>query len=299
MALAFVLLAVVARFVEPLNWFFFQKNEHDRVFYTLLEVEKSLREKEQFDIVIFGSSVCENAIDPHLLSELTGLSVFKFVTGAQTIDISAALARFVSPRWRPKYVIIDAYPRFGGGMTEEGVERALINSPDANTDLVKAIWAVDPSSFTTNYLWVARRVGTFVKPYDSTAIIPKPWEFEMLGPGFTRTVHDPPGTPGPFVTRHVEKAAVECMNNLSLTLKNSDQQFLAIVPPLQNAVLEFDAEPNFPLIRPLPRPDTCFFDDRHLRGACIRAYTVELAQKFNQWRETEQKAAPKPTTLQP
>lgn len=299
LAVAFLLLAVAARFVEPLNWLFFQKNDHNDTFYTLLAVENSLAKQEHFDIVIFGSSVAENAIDPYLLSELTGMSVFKFVTGAQSIDMSVGLARFLAPKWRPKYIIIDAYPRFGGGLTEEGVERALINTPNANSDLAKAIWAVDPSSFTTYYLWLARRVGTFVKPYDEKALVPKPQEFEILGPGFTHTTHDPPSVPEPFRKKYVEKVAIECLNDLHKELKTTDQELIAILTPLQNAVLDFETKPDFPFLRPLPRPDTCFFDDRHMRGACIRNYTIELAEKFNQLRQETGNGASKSPTIHP
>lgn len=284
---SFVALAVAARFVPSLNWFFFQKNEHDRVFYTLLEAEKALAANQHFDVLIFGSSTCENAIDPEKFTAATGLSVFKFVTGAQTIDMSAAVARFLAPRFQPKYVIIDAYPRYGGGLTEEGVERAVINSPVATSALTRAILAVDASSLTTDYLWAARAIGTSVKPYDQTSIIPKPGEFEMLAPGFSRTVVDPPAKAGPFEVTPVPRPAVDCMNALSDDLAKTGQRLVVIVPPLQNAEIRFEDATKFPLIVPQPRPDTCFFDNRHMRGVCVPGYTQEIADRFNAFRKSE------------
>jgi hypothetical protein len=97
----------------------------------------------------------------------------------------------------------------------------------------------------------------------------------------------------------VEKVAIECMNDLHKELKKSGQQLIAILTPLQNAVLDFETKPDFPFLRPLPRPDTCFFDDRHMRGACIRNYTIELAEKFNQLRGETQGNTPKSPTIHP
>jgi hypothetical protein len=285
-AVAFVILAVVARFVPQVNWFFFQKNEHDRVFYTLLEVEKALANDEHCDVLVFGSSNCENALDPKLFSELTGLRVFKFVTGAQTIDISAALTRYCAPKMLPQYVIIDAYPRFGGGLTEEGVERAVINSPDASTALVRTILAVDPSSLTTDYLWLARAIGTSVKPYTAADIIAHPHEFEMIAPGFTRTVNDPPSQPEPYYTSPLGKPAIACLNALSRDLAKTKQQLVLLVPPLQNAKVVLEDTLAFPALYPAARPDTCFFDGKHMRNACIEGYTTEVAMRFNALRGT-------------
>jgi hypothetical protein len=286
-ASAFVLLSVLARFVPTLNWFFFQKNEHDRVFYTLLEAEKAMAEGQTFDVLIFGSSTCENAIDPELFTEITGMSVFKLVTGAQTINMSVELARFCAPRLRPRYIIIDAYPRYGRDLTEEGIERAIINSPNATSPLILSILSIDPSSITTDYLWLSRAIGTWVKPYNESSIVRRPYEFEMLGPGFTRTVVDPPAPAQAFNFSPLAQEGVQSMNALGVELAKTHQQLIAIVPPLQNGVITFEGEPTFPLIRPDARPDTCFFDQKHLRGVCVRSYTEEVATRFNAYRVSE------------
>lgn len=283
---AFVLLAVGARFVPSLNWFFFQKNEHDRVFYTLLETERAIAEGKQFDVLLFGSSTCENAIDPFIFKEKTGLSIFKCVTGAQTIDMSVVLARYLAPKFRCKYVIIDAYPRFGGNLTDEGVERALINSPQASSALTREILSVDPSSLTTDYLWLARAIGTSIKPYDATDIVPKPWEFEMVAPGFTHTHANYYAPPRAYFEEPLVAEAVQSMNLLQKDLAAIGQRFVAIIPPLQNARVRLEAAPEFPTIVPTPRPDSCFFDGRHMRTVCVPPYTLEIVERFNAYRST-------------
>jgi hypothetical protein len=284
---AFVLLSIVARFVPTLNWFFFQKNEHDRVFYTLLEAEKAMAQGKTYDVLIFGSSTCENAIDPELFTELTGLSVFKLVTGAQTINMSVELARYCAPRMQPRYVIVDAYPRYGRELTEEGIERAIINSPNATSPLIMSILSIDPYSVTTDYLWLSRAIGTWVKPYNESSIMKRPHEFEMLGPGFTRTVVDPPAPAQGFNVSPLAAEGVMSLNALGDDLARTNQQLVAIVPPLQNGVITFEAEATFPLIQPEARPDTCFFDQKHLRGVCVKGYTEEVAARFNAFRASE------------
>jgi hypothetical protein len=282
---SFFLVAIAARFVGPINWFFFQKNEHDRVFYTLLETEKAIAQGKQFDVLVLGSSTCENAVDPAQFTALTGLSVFKFVTGAQTINISARAATYLAPKFNAKYILIDGYPRYGADVTEEGIERIVINSPDANTPLTKTILGVDPSSLTTDYLWVARAIGTLVKPYDSTSIIPKPHEFNMLAPGFTSVSVDPPADPGEFEFTPYPYLATGCLNELDENLTKNGYQMVLFIPPLQNALVRFVNPPKFPVINMLPRPDTCFFDRKHLRQVCVEAFTLELAEQFNRLRK--------------
>ncbi len=286
--IGFVAIAITARFVPSVNWFFFQKNEHDRVFYTLLSIEKVLAQGQHFDVLVFGSSTCENALDPELFGDLTGLSVFKFVTGAQTIDMSAILAKYCVPIMKPKYVIIDAYPRYGTNLTEEGVERAVINSPDATSPLTRTILSADPHSFTTRYLWAARAIGTALEPYDAHSIVLKPGEFEMIAPGYTRTVNDPPAIPNPFLATPLPKDAVHCLNTLRKELAATGQELVTIIPPLQNMVIYLEDTLMVPTIRPYSRPDTCFMDGRHLRGVCTRPYTIELAERFNAWRAAPQ-----------
>lgn len=287
LALSFLALAATARFVPTVNWFFFQKNDHDRVFYMLLEAEKSLAEGKRYDVLVFGSSTCENALDPQRFSEMTGLSVFKFVTGAQTLDMSAALARYCAPRFHSRYVLVDAYPRYGGELTEEGVERILINSPDATSDLTLAALSIYPQSFTVDYLWLARVIGTWIKPYDAGSIMAQPSQFEMLAPGYTRAVADPPAMPQPFSTALMPPEAITCMNALDTDLSREGRRLLLLVPPLQNATIQFASRPDFPLLIPDARPDTCFFDERHMRGTCVRDYTDEVSRRFNAFRARE------------
>ncbi|MBK9448212.1 MAG: hypothetical protein IPN95_02105 [Bacteroidetes bacterium] len=285
LAIAFVVLAIGARFFEPINWFFFQKNDHDRVFFTLMETEKALAEGKKFDVLIFGSSTCENALDPVAFSELTGLSVFKFVTGAQTLDISARIATYLAPKFEPKYILIDGYPRLGKGVTEEGIERAVINAPDATTELTRTILSVDPTSPTTDYLWAARAIGTGIKPYDQSSINPKPHEFVMVAPGYATVTVDPPASPGSFEFTPYPYIATQLLEELYDSLTKAGHQMILILPPLQNALIRFESAPKFPVITPNPRPDTCFFDRKHLRKVCAGPYTQELAVRFNAMRK--------------
>jgi hypothetical protein len=281
LALGFVLFAIVARFVDPVNWFFFQKNQHDRVFYTLYETEKALKEGQHYDVLILGSSVCENAINPEQFSKETGLSTFKFVTAAQTIDLAAVVARFLAPKFQSKYVILDAYPRFSGGYTEEAVEHIVLNSPDATSPLILEILKADPTkSMTTRYLWAARAVGTFVKAYPESSIEPKP-EFTMAGPGYTIVTHDPPMKAKQFSLSSIKKEAILSMNQLHKDIAAMGKKLWVIVPPIQNGAILFDtSQSEFSYYYPKMRPDTCFFDHQHLRNVCTKDYTIEVAHTF-------------------
>lgn len=287
LAAAFVLLAVMARFVPAVNWLIFQKNEHDRVFFTMLETEKAIQRGDQYDVLVFGSSTCENAIDPYQFEDLTGLRMYKFVTGAQTIDMSVELARFLVPKLGCKYVIVDGYPRFGGELTDEGVERILINAPKAQSPLALTALGVDPSSPTTDFLWLARAIGTSIKPYDERDIVPQPWEFTMVGPGFSIAHSNQRVVPGPYFEEPLMAEAVEALNLLQADLSKQGIELIVIVPPLQNARIKLAAKADFPTLEPAPRPDTCFFDGKHLRKSCVNAYSYEIATRFNAYRATK------------
>lgn len=284
LAAAFLILAVMARFVPAVNWLIFQKNEHDRVFFTMLETEKAIQRGDQYDVLVFGSSTCENAIDPYQFEDLTGLRMYKFVTGAQTIDMSVELARFLVPKFGCKYVIVDGYPRYGGDLTDEGVERIVINAPKAQSPLTMSTLAVDPSSPTTDFLWLARAIGTSIKPYEEKDIVPQPWEFTMVGPGFSIAHSNQTVVPGPYFEEPLMKEAVDALNLLHHELAGQGVELLVIVPPLQNARIKLAGAPDFPTLEPAPRPDTCFFDGKHLRKSCVSAYSYEIATRFNAYR---------------
>jgi hypothetical protein len=280
---AFVVLAAAARFIQPLNWFFFQPNEHNRVYYMALAVEQALARGETYDILVLGSSACEFSIDPRVLGDATGMRVIKFVTGGQSIDMSTQLGRYLVQRLKPRYVILDAYPHFGGLLTEEGVERVLLNAPDARSELMLRVLAVDPWSPNTDYVWAARAIGTAIAPYDSSDLQAHP-DYEMVAPGFT---HALPGTPGPlgiFYRWPLIAEAVDTINAFQRDLAPLGARFVAIIPPIQNARIYVEGHPQFTILRPSQQPDTCFWDGVHMRGACAPAYTAEVATLFNRWR---------------
>lgn len=278
---AFIMLAIGARFIPSLNWFFFQKNEHNSVFLTMIEMERILATNQKVDVLILGSSACEFSLNPEILEQRTHLPSFKFVTGGQTLDMSAKLARYLAPRLSTKFVVIDAYPRFGPGLTEEGVERAILNSPDASSGLACAILSADPWSGTTNYLWAARAIGTFIKPYTIQTLMQQP-DFLTTSPGYSEMIHDQVAKPGTFYNLPLQADALEMLNKLHDDLSAQGVQLLAILPPIQNARIVLEGTPAFPLLLPAPRPDTCFRDAIHMRKVCVPDYTAEVAQLINQ-----------------
>jgi hypothetical protein len=281
MVFAFVLLSAMARFVPSLNWFFFQKNEHNRVFYTLYEMEQRIAAGETTDILVLGSSACEYSLDPRLLADSTGMTVFKMVTGGQTIDMAAKIARHLAPKIKAKYVLIDLYPRFGLGLTEEGVERAIINTPDASSDLTLSILSADPYSPTTNYLWAARAIGTAIAPYPESSMETRS-EFRMVAPGFTQSLKGEIAPSGDFAKLELAAGAIACLNALDKELGALGHELVGVVPPIQHGKITLAEPLNFPLLLPSARPDTCFWDAVHMRSACVPAYTREVARLLNQ-----------------
>jgi hypothetical protein len=227
-----------------------------------------------------GSSVCEFSLDPRVLSHSTWLKTFKCVTGGQTLDMSVDLAHYLAPKLSAKYVIVDAYPRFGPGLTEEGVERIILNAPNAASELTRTVLESHSYSLNTNYLWAARAVGTFIKPYSIQDLEPHP-EFVMAAPGYSERHHDPAAEPIEFESVPLTADAIELMNGLHKELNSLGIKMMAIIPPLQNAQIVLEAKPEFELIRPQAQEDSCFRDAVHLRKACVPAYTQEIARLFN------------------
>jgi hypothetical protein len=280
---AFVLLSAAARFVPTVNWFFFQKNEHNRVFYTLYEMERRIADGETVDVLVLGSSACEYSLDPVLLADSTGMTVFKMVTGGQTIDMAAQLARHIAPKVKAKYVLLDLYPRYGVGMTEEGVERAIINTPNASSDLSFSILGAYPYSPTTNYLWAARAIGTAITPYPESSLEQRS-EFRMVAPGFTHSLKDGIAPTADFNQVELAAGAIACLNALEEDLAAMGHELVGVVPPIQHGRIILAQPLHFPLLWASAQPDTCFWDAVHMRSACVPAYSLEVARLLNRHR---------------
>lgn len=279
----FVIIAIAARFLEPLNWFFFQKKEHHLEFLTMTAMEQILAEGKPIDLLILGCSATEYAIDPQQLSQLTGLKVFKFVSGGQTTDMSVHLAHYLAPRLHAKYVLFDAFPRFGPGLAEEGVERIVLNAPQANSELTRTVLETNPYSFNTNYIWAAKAIGTILYPYPEDDLDQVP-SFEIVEPGFARSAYSASPVQVPYQFMLFPHDAITLLNDAHATLKPKGHEVLAILPAIQHGRVILESRPHFPVLAPHPLPDTCFWDNVHLRATCVAAYTAEIARLFNDHR---------------
>jgi hypothetical protein len=181
-------------------------------------------------------------------------------------------------------VILDAYPRFGPGFTEEGVERIILNTPQATSGLALTTLKSDPYSPNTDFLWAARAIGTAIKPYGATDRDLDP-KYESMAPGYAKPRYDGIAVADTFTPWKLLPEAVGYINDLHIGLQATGLQFVAVLPPVQNGAIVVEGQPNFEMLRPEMRPDTCFWDQVHLRQACVPSYTAEVARLFNGYRK--------------
>jgi hypothetical protein len=279
LTVVFVVLAALARFVPVVNWLFFQRNNHTSVFYTHLEMERALAEGRKYDVLVVGSSTCEFSLDPDAFAKATGLSVIKYTTGGQTTDLSMRLATFLAPKLHCKYVLWDAYPRFGPGYTEEGVQRIILNTPDANSALARQILMAAPWGANTDLLWAARAIGNALAPYDSSDRHVDP-HYVSIAPGYAKPRIDHFAERGSFLIWQLPPEAVEYANDAHKVLQAHDCELIGVVPPVQYGWIQVLGKPELELLYPAYRADSCFWDQVHLRQACVPAYTAEVARLF-------------------
>ena len=269
---AFAGLAALSTQFSVINWFFFQpKDSFNTDSHTMVGIEQALADSSSGGLLIVGSSVCKNSINPTLLSALTNTKVHQLCTDGQSVQGALALAGFLNPRLKPHVILLDLYPRVADEQVTEGCMRIMLGHPDGRTELARFNALSITDDWPLRYLWVKSWVAGFFKS-------PMPRETKRT-PGFLCKENRPKMSAAE--ERHTVQVDPVALLELRRWKKNHpDVQLIVNLPPLHGGSFEPLIGEPFLALKPKAIADSCFFDSHHMRCQCTDQYTRDLANSL-------------------
>ncbi|MFT5875750.1 MAG: hypothetical protein ACI8WT_004747 [Clostridium sp.] len=110
--------------------------------------------KDQYDVVLLGSSHMNAAIDPNILWNEHGITSYNYATGGQPIDVTYYMLKEVLKKHKNPIVVVDLYylcllDQFGN----EGYVRNAMDNLKFSANKVDAIISSTPRNQWINYLF--------------------------------------------------------------------------------------------------------------------------------------------------
>lgn len=271
-SMAFVVAAAWSSYSGFCKGLFFQpKDSVNTDTHTILGIEQALADSVNGGILVVGSSVCKNSIQPELLGELLDIEVNQLCTGGQSVQGALRFAEFLSQRIKPQMVLVDLYPRVGEDQIVEGCMRIALAHPDGRSDLARFNALSVTRDWNLLYLWSQ----SWIEGWFPTKI-----EVDSsLIPGYKCVANK---SPMPVVESKkevaVDSVALSCIREWHAN--NSDVKLLINLPPIHGGVFNALEGESFIALPPRMVHDTCFFDSHHMRCECSDAYTHNLAESL-------------------
>lgn len=266
---AFLGLAALSTQSSAINWFFFQaKDDFNTDSHTMVGIEQALADSSKGGLLIVGSSVCKNSINPTLLGALTDTKVHQLCTGGQSVQGALALAKFLYPRLKPDAILLDLYPRVAEEQVTEGCMRIMLGHPDGRTELARFNALSITEDWPLRYLWAKSWVAGFFN-----TSMP---ESADRTPGFLCAENKPPML-ATHERRTVEVDPVALHEMRKWKKDHPDVQLIVNLPPLHGGSFEPLRGEPFLALEPKVIADSCFFDSHHMRCECTDQYTRDLA----------------------
>lgn len=270
---AFLVLSAASVKFNAVNWLFFQpKDDFNTDSHTIIGIEHALSDSVTGGLLIVGSSVCKNSINPRLLSELIQTPVHQFCTGGQSVQGALAIADFLNARLKPDAIVLDLYPRVAEEQIVEGCMRIMLGHPDGRTALARFnAWSI-ADDWPLRYLWARSWVSSFFSASKERG------QKQQI-PGFL-CAENKPAMPRVIERNSVEIDPIALNAMREWTSEHPEVRFIVNLPPLHGGQFEpLDGEPYIGLA-PKFMDDSCFFDSHHMRCECSDQYTTELAQSL-------------------
>ena len=134
--------------LSALNNIFVYKSGHRRKIYQGLYTGK-----ENYDVLLLGSSHMNGGINPNILWNEYGITSFNYATGGQPIDVTYYLLEEALKTQNPKAVVLDTYYL---GLTEEygeeGYIRYVLDSMKFSINKIEAVLNSTPKEEWLYYL---------------------------------------------------------------------------------------------------------------------------------------------------
>lgn len=250
-----------------------------------------LRDKNQLDVALFGSSTCYSGIDPDAFTEFD-LQAFNFCSSAQSIPHSFPLVEALLEDQVPNVIALDVYPRIWGKTTisSEPVRDWIVNGNLWDWHWAKAyaqLTSVSRSPFawmTMLYYPIRRHIAPagLRAGQDPNGI--------YSGRGFVYRTF-PPLLEMPHDERFkvdLSNVEIDALNRLSKLCEEREIELILINPPqlIEESFTRSDCMQGITWIEgndwPGAKIPSNYYDDHHLVGEGAQQYSHWLAEQISQ-----------------